>query len=88
MTVHLTSCTHCLVGKQHRIAFKRSPTTKKSNVLDLVHTDLCSMGDRTLGGALYFVTFVDDHFRKLWTYALKTKDQVFEVFKHFVAEVE
>jgi hypothetical protein len=45
----LKSCTHCLAGKQHRISFKRSPTTKKSNVLDLVHTDLCSMGDRTLG---------------------------------------
>jgi hypothetical protein len=61
----LTSCTHCLTGKQHCIAFKRNLTSKKSDLLDLVHTNLCSMGDRTIGRALYFVTFVDDHSRKL-----------------------
>jgi gag-polypeptide of LTR copia-type/GAG-pre-integrase domain/Zinc knuckle len=37
----LTSCTHCLTGKQHRVAFKRNLTSKKSGLLDLVHTDLC-----------------------------------------------
>ncbi|CAN1156891.1 hypothetical protein LINPERPRIM_LOCUS27979, partial [Linum perenne] len=30
----------------------------------------------------------DDHSRKVWTYALKTKDQVVDVFKQFHAEVE
>jgi GAG-pre-integrase domain/Zinc knuckle len=57
----LTSCTHCLAGKQHRVAFKRNLTSKKSSLVDLMHTDLCSMGDRTIGGALYFMTFMDDH---------------------------
>lgn len=46
------------------------------------------MKTRTFGGDLYFVTFIDDHSRKLWVYALKTKDQVFGVFKQFQASVK
>lgn len=30
---------------------------------------------------IYLVTFIDDHSKKIWAYALKTKDQVFNVFK-------
>jgi len=37
----------------------------------------------TLGGYVYFVTFIDDHSIKLWVYTLKTKYQVLGVFKHF-----
>jgi Integrase core domain/GAG-pre-integrase domain len=84
----LTSCTHYLAGKQHRVAFRRNPTSKKSSLLDLMHTDLCSMRDRSIDDALYFVTFVDNHSRKLWTYSLKTNDQVLNVFKQWVVEVE
>jgi hypothetical protein len=32
------------------------------------------MNTKTLGGALYYVTFIDDHSRKVWVFALKTKD--------------
>jgi hypothetical protein len=63
--MNLSTCTHHLVGKQHRVAFQRSPPYRKSHVLDLVHTNVCSMIDRSLGGALYFVSFIDDHFRKI-----------------------
>jgi hypothetical protein len=58
-------------------------------ILDLVHSDVCDpMKTRTLGGCLYFVTFIDDHSRKLWVYTLKRKDQVLDVFKQFQASVE
>ena len=46
------------------------------------------MKDRSVGGALYFVTFIDDHSRKLWKFALKSKDQVLDVFKQFHTRVE
>jgi hypothetical protein len=55
----LTSYTHYLVDRQHCVAFKRNPTSKKSRLLDLMHINLCSMGDIIIGGALYFVTFVN-----------------------------
>ncbi|CAL1383495.1 unnamed protein product [Linum trigynum] len=84
----LKTCVHCLAGKTHRVAFHRFPPSRRSKVLDLIHTDVCFMRDKTLGGASYYVTFIDDHSRKVWTYALKTKDQVLDVFKQFHAEVE
>jgi transposase InsO family protein len=85
----LKKCTHCLAGKQNRVSFKGSPSTRKPGILDLVHSDVCGlMKTRTLGGCLYFVTFIDDHSRKLWVYTLKSKDQVLDVFKQFQASVE
>ena len=41
-----------------------------------------------MGGASYFVTFIDDFSRKVWAYPLKRKDEVFFVFQHFVTLVE
>jgi hypothetical protein len=58
-------CTHCLVGKQIRVSFHKSSQSRKTNILDLVHTDVCTMNTKTLGGALYYVTFIDDHSRKV-----------------------
>ena len=67
-------CTHCLSRKQSRVAFCRFPSRRKLDILDLVHIDVCTMQSNTLGGALYYVTFIDDHSRKMWSYALKSKD--------------
>ncbi|KAL6333646.1 hypothetical protein AAG906_028831 [Vitis piasezkii] len=53
-----------------------------------IHTDVCTMQSNTLGGVLYYVTFIDDHLRKVWAYALKSKDQVLDVFKVFQVKVE
>ncbi|KAL5842405.1 hypothetical protein ACOSQ3_013008 [Xanthoceras sorbifolium] len=86
--VHLEKCADCLVGKQNRVAFKSSPPSRKKNILDLIHSDLCGPMPKSLGGAQYFVTFIDDHSRKTWVYSLKTKDQVLGVFKQFHASVE
>ncbi|KAL4324380.1 hypothetical protein GQ457_11G032480 [Hibiscus cannabinus] len=82
-------CIHCLAGKQHKVSFRRgNHPHRRKYVLDLVHTDVCSMNEKSMGGALYFVTFIDDHSRKVWIYLLKTKDQVLEAFKEFHAKVE
>ena len=45
------------------------------------------MPTKSMEGAHYFVTFVDDHSRKLWVYLLKTKDEAFAAFKRFHAFV-
>ena len=84
----LTPCTYCLVGKQRRVSFQKSVSSRKSNILDLVHTDVCTMNTKSLGGALYYVSFIDDHSRKVLVFALKTKDQVLSVFKVFHMKVE
>lgn len=85
----LEKCEHCLAGKQKRVLFRSHPPSRKTELLELVHLDLCGpIKTRTLGGALYFATFIDDCSRKLWSYILKTKDHVLGVFKQFQASVE
>jgi len=85
----LESCEDCLAGKQHRESFQRSKDARRrKHILDLVHSDVCSTSERSLGGSLYFVTFIDDHSKKVWVYPLKTKDKVLQVFKEFHASVE
>jgi len=46
------------------------------------------MFTKSLGGHLYYVTFIDDHSRKTWIYLLKSKDEVFDKFQELKAEVE
>ena len=55
--------------------------------MELVHTNMCSMGEKSLGGARYFVTFIDDHSRKVWAFAIKM-DQVANVFRTWHAVIE
>ncbi|KAI5315216.1 hypothetical protein L3X38_044392 [Prunus dulcis] len=81
----LKSCTHCLAGKQHRASFQHGHAQRKPNVLDVVYSDVCGpMTTSTLGGARYFVTFIDNHSRKVWAYALRTKNQVYEFSSSFM----
>ena len=42
---------------------------------------------KSLGGSLYYVTFIDEFSRKTWLYLLKTKDEVFSKFQEFKVEV-
>ena len=46
------------------------------------------MQTRTVSGALYFITFIDDQSRKVWGFALKTKDYVLDAFKELHAIIE
>jgi len=69
--------------------FQRSgDPSKRQEVLELVHTDVCTPSEKSLGGAYYFVTCINDHSRRLWVYLLKIKDQVLSAFKEFHALVE
>lgn len=75
-------------GKQHRVSFNNNGPRRRPNILDLIHTDVCMMDGKYLGGASYFFTFIDDHSRKVWVFILKYKHRVLGVFKHFHASVE
>ena len=57
----LSPCVDCFAGKQHRVAFRTSTPHRAKDILDLVHSDVCSMSKRSLSGASYFVTFIDDN---------------------------
>ncbi|GLT31041.1 hypothetical protein SLA2020_058080 [Shorea laevis] len=62
----LEKCIHCLVGKQKRVSFKNHPPSRRPDLLELVHSNVCGpLKVRSHGSAHYFVTFNDDHSRKL-----------------------
>jgi hypothetical protein len=79
---------HCIYGRQNRPRFKNERHTNEG-ILDYIHCDdwvpSPTISD---GGSSYFVTFIDDLSRKLWVYILKSKADVFIVFKQFRDLVE
>lgn len=57
--------------------------------LEVVYLDVCGpMQVDSTKDNRYFITFVGDYSRKLLTYFIKRKDEVFEVFKKFKSNVE
>ncbi|KAL4376081.1 hypothetical protein GQ457_02G039440 [Hibiscus cannabinus] len=85
--VSLPFCEHCITSKQHRLKFNTSNSRGKT-VLELVHSDVWQAPVTSLGGAKYFVSFIDDYSRRCWVYPIKKKADVFSTFKVFKARVE
>ena len=58
-------------------------------MLNIIYSDVCGPFEvSSLGGNKYFVSFVDEFSKKLWTYPLKAKSEVFDTFKVFKILVE
>src|SRR3954471_15881318 len=82
-------CEECVKGKQHKGSFSKDAGHRTNAHLEVVYSDVCGpMQVDTFGGNRYFVTFIDDFSRKLWTYVIKRKDEVFDVFKRFKSMAE
>ena len=43
---------------------------------------------KSLRGASYFLTFIDNSTRKVWVYLLKNNSDTFDAFKKFLAIIE
>ena len=82
-------CEACVGGKHHRSPFQTCTGIQSKEPLDLVHSDVCGkLNTKSLGGAEYFLTFVDDKTRYVWVYPLKYKDEVFDGFLEWKALIE
>jgi transposase InsO family protein len=46
------------------------------------------MPSSSISGYVYYVSFIDDYSRKTWVYLLKSKDELFSIFKEFKALIE
>jgi hypothetical protein len=82
-------CEGCVKGKHQRTSFPKDGATRASQLLEIVHTDVCGpMKTTSHGGAQYFLTFIDNFSRKTHVYLLQAKGEVFEKFKQYKALVE
>ena len=76
-------------GEKKRVSFLKDGKQTKDEKLELVHTDVWGPAQvSSLGGSLYYVTFIDDATRKVWIYFLRKKSDVFETFKKWRSLVE
>ncbi|CAL8153339.1 unnamed protein product [Prunus armeniaca] len=75
----LEFCKYCTMGKQSNVTFKQQDKENRSTrVLDYIHSDVWGPTlVKSLGGARYYVTFLDDFSRKVWVYSMKEKYEVF-----------
>ena len=79
--------TNCIKGKQTNI--RRFGTNKASDVLQLIHTDICgSFLTVSWNGQQYFITYIDNFSRYGYLCLIHEKSQSLEMFKSFKVEVE
>ncbi|KAJ6856654.1 hypothetical protein NC651_038340 [Populus alba x Populus x berolinensis] len=82
-------CENCLVGRQYRDPFSKASMWRASNILQLVHADICGPINPVLNGKKrYLIMFIDDFSRKTWVYFLMEKSKALSTFKSYKARVE
>lgn len=70
----------CRLAKQPALSFNNS-TTSSSAPFDLVHSDILGKAlISSMGGALYYVLFVDDYSRYTWTYLLRSRSDFLKIY--------
>ena len=88
-SIDIGLCEDCIMGKQKKVTFSKATRSSKLGKLELVHTDVWGPAPvKSLGGSLYYITFIDDSTRKVWVYFLKNKSDVFSTFVKWKAKVE
>lgn len=88
INLSLTFCECCVLSKQTRAPFPTNKNTRSSRILELIHSDVCSMPNQAHDGSKYFVTFIDDYSRASMVYCIERKSEVFQKFKEFLAMAE
>ena len=85
---HEGVCKVCAKGKNTNKTFPSSES-KAKGILEIIHSDVCGpMSSSSLSGYVYYVSFIDDFYRKAWIYFMKNKDEVFNKFKEFKSLIE
>jgi hypothetical protein len=81
-------CEACQLGKQVRHPFPIQTIHVSSKPLEIIHLDVWTTKTESIGGCKYYVSFIDDHIRKVWVYFMKHKGEMFQHFLNFKAMVE
>jgi hypothetical protein len=81
-------CEACQFGKQTKNGFPHDKNVSK-RTLDVVHSHVWGpTKTASMGGCRYYVSFIDDHTRRMWVYFMKEKSEVFTHFQNFIMLAE
>jgi len=81
-------CEACQLGKQARHPFLAQTTHVSSKPWEMIHSDVWTTKTESIGGCKYYVSFIDNHTRKVWVYFMKHKGEVFQHFLNFKVMME
>ncbi len=70
----------CQLGKQAKHSFLDQAIHVSSKPLEMIHLDVWTIKTKSIGGCKYYVSFIDDHTRKVWVYFMKHKVKCFNIF--------
>lgn len=77
-------CKACTYGKMHRLPFRKIHKEKLDFIVEFFHSDICGpIPVKSLDGARYFVTFIDEASKYTTVYFLKYKSDIYEFFQKF-----
>ncbi|XP_048625675.1 uncharacterized protein LOC106444440 isoform X1 [Brassica napus] len=89
INVEKSVCGSCLLGKQARQSFPQATSYRASELLELIHGDLCGpITPSTSAGNRYILVLIDDCSRYMWTALMKEKSDALNKFKAFKNLVE
>jgi hypothetical protein len=81
-------CDACVRGRMRGGAHKR-PMKRGINPLEFIYTDICGKFPVTgVGGAAYWVTFIDDFTQIAEAYPIASKSEFFTYFRRFLLKWE
>jgi hypothetical protein len=81
-------CGPCQLGKQTRVAHKKTSGIQTSKNLELLHMDL--MGPTrtaSLGGKRYILVIVDDFSRYTWAIPIREKSDAFDTVQQLFKKI-
>ncbi|XP_049394911.1 uncharacterized protein LOC125859256 [Solanum stenotomum] len=82
------NCSTCKLGKSKTLSFPNFGS-RAAKCFDVIHSDVWGISPVISHAHFkYFVTFIDDYSRFTWVYFLRSKSEVFSIFKKFLAYVE
>ena len=83
----LSKCQICVTSMLTRKTC--GSVTRETKLLELIHSDLGDLKQTmTRGGKKFYVTFIDDYSKFTRVYLLRNKDEAFDMFLSYKAEVE
>jgi len=87
--IHSEKCSGCCIGKSTKAPCKQISGKQSTEILELVHSDVCGpMPVESIGGAKYFMTLIDDYSRKIEVHFLRNKNEVAQIIKRYIAKTE
>jgi GAG-pre-integrase domain/Integrase core domain len=83
------ACEACIQAKLHHQSFPKLSNNRAGKPGDLTHSDLWGPARTTsIGGLQYYISFIDDHLRRITIKFLKEKLEAQQQIQNYVAWIE